>query len=669
MTSVPRRTVRTPEEEPAGVHGRDTQLLLDTLGEVVFETDAEGRWTYLNKAWEKLTGFEIDASLGTRFLDYVHPDELDHTVTLFMGVVAGGADHCHHETRYRTRDGNYRRVQIRAMVHRDHTGAVIGNTGTILDVTASRHGTETIGEHAALLNLVSAQVAGGDLPVGVAIYGADRRLKRASPVLDHITRTPQRLGAPLSHLTDRLQPVDPQRRAFGGDWGLVATATRTNHAQTADIDVTLGIPDSRDPDVTVTSATHSARTPVLSLRASVIPYLQDGEDMLALVLADITDLRRAERRQTGLARLSDLAMSGAEIDHLIANATSLIASTLDATDCDVIRIEAPGSRAPVANTPPACVRHLLEEDSTALTAWIGSPTSDFSLLSVHPPKTHSFTTDDQTFVRSIAHLLTAAIDRKHAERELRQLYEQAERGKEWLAASAQMTARVLTAPDQSSALNAITSTARQMAAADLGAVAVPDEHGTLVLTAVDVATSLHVTSETLRGLTVRFTTASAHDDLTHGRRLIVDQLDLRGSRVTPAPDLPFSTALIVPMRIASQPPTMLILAHLAAPPSHDCTARESDHVQAFANDAALALELAHAQQEQGRLAVFQERDRIARDLHDQVIQRLFAIGLQLHSTSRIVSDVATARLTAATNALDQTIDDIRHTIFHLNPTK
>ncbi|MBL7492434.1 PAS domain-containing protein, partial [Frankia sp. AgW1.1] len=61
------------------------------MAEVVFRTDAEGRWTYLNPAWTRLTGFDIDASLGNRFIDYVHPEELEHTIALFMAVVVGRA--------------------------------------------------------------------------------------------------------------------------------------------------------------------------------------------------------------------------------------------------------------------------------------------------------------------------------------------------------------------------------------------------------------------------------------------------------------------------------------------------------------------------------------------------------------------------------------------------
>jgi signal transduction histidine kinase len=86
----------------------------------------------------------------------------------------------------------------------------------------------------------------------------------------------------------------------------------------------------------------------------------------------------------------------------------------------------------------------------------------------------------------------------------------------------------------------------------------------------------------------------------------------------------------------------------------------------FAEQATLALQLARAREDQQRLALFEDRDRIGRDLHDLVIQRLFALGLGLESLGRSTSDpVATARLATAVDDLDETIKDIRRTIFAL----
>ena len=86
---------------------------------------------------------------------------------------------------------------------------------------------------------------------------------------------------------------------------------------------------------------------------------------------------------------------------------------------------------------------------------------------------------------------------------------------------------------------------------------------------------------------------------------------------------------------------------------------------AFAGHASLALEFARAQRDRERLAVYEDRDRIARDLHDLVIQRLFATGLTLQGLSKYVETAERPRLESAVDDLDGTIREIRRTIFSL----
>lgn len=93
---------------------------------------------------------------------------------------------------------------------------------------------------------------------------------------------------------------------------------------------------------------------------------------------------------------------------------------------------------------------------------------------------------------------------------------------------------------------------------------------------------------------------------------------------------------------------------------------ELDAATAFADHVALAGEHARNEHNRSRLAVFTDRDRIARDLHDQVIQRIFATGLGLQSVLRRISDEDTRkRLIRLVDDLDETIVQIRSTIFSL----
>ena len=80
----------------------------------------------------------------------------------------------------------------------------------------------------------------------------------------------------------------------------------------------------------------------------------------------------------------------------------------------------------------------------------------------------------------------------------------------------------------------------------------------------------------------------------------------------------------------------------------------------------MILEVARSREDAGRLSILEDQERIARDLHDTVIQRLFATGLSLQGASRLTVEPATSRVMAAVDDLDTTIRQIRTVIFGLS---
>lgn len=86
--------------------------------------------------------------------------------------------------------------------------------------------------------------------------------------------------------------------------------------------------------------------------------------------------------------------------------------------------------------------------------------------------------------------------------------------------------------------------------------------------------------------------------------------------------------------------------------------------------AGVAIENARLHSRAADVATLEDRERIARDLHDRVIQRLFAVGLSLQASLRQVSDPAlSARIGSAIDELDTTVRDVRSSIFELHSTR
>jgi len=102
------------------------------------------------------------------------------------------------------------------------------------------------------------------------------------------------------------------------------------------------------------------------------------------------------------------------------------------------------------------------------------------------------------------------------------------------------------------------------------------------------------------------------------------------------------------------------------PGSKPLSAASVEMMTTFAAQAGIGLELAEHRRDAERVAVFADRDRIARQLHDLVIQRLFATGMSLQAATGLLPEGPVAdRVSQAVDALDETIRDIRATIFTL----
>jgi signal transduction histidine kinase len=129
--------------------------------------------------------------------------------------------------------------------------------------------------------------------------------------------------------------------------------------------------------------------------------------------------------------------------------------------------------------------------------------------------------------------------------------------------------------------------------------------------------------------------------------------------------LPIGPAMVVPLVGTQRMRGALVVGRVQGRRRFEDT--DLDMATTFANHAAVALELADARADQQRVLLLEDRDRIARDLHDHVIQQLFAVGMTLHSVAAGLGDARqAARITAQVETLDATIAQIRASIYELH---
>jgi diguanylate cyclase (GGDEF)-like protein/PAS domain S-box-containing protein len=112
--------------------------MVESVQEVIFEADPTGAWTYLNPAWTRILGYDVDDCLGRGFLEFVHPDDRQANLDVFIETVGSGKERCRFDARYLTATGDIRFMEIHAWIFRGPDGTPLGSTGTLADVTDRR---------------------------------------------------------------------------------------------------------------------------------------------------------------------------------------------------------------------------------------------------------------------------------------------------------------------------------------------------------------------------------------------------------------------------------------------------------------------------------------------------------------------------------------------------
>ncbi|MFC8448657.1 GAF domain-containing protein [Kitasatospora sp. NPDC057223] len=266
-----------------------------------------------------------------------------------------------------------------------------------------------------------------------------------------------------------------------------------------------------------------------------------------------------------------------------------------------------------------------------------------------------FDAEDESILATLAVAAGVAIDNAR-------LYTRARLRERWLAASAEVTSSLLSGSSQQEVLDLLIARAAAIAGADLTVVALLIPGGG----SLEVRVALGLEADRHRGLVLPREGSFVGAAVETGG--LVTTVDVhKDPRITAGPPrwAGLGPAVAVPIgRVAGGVSGVLMLARAAGRPVFG--PEESAPLAGFAGQAALAMELAEHRRDSEQVALLEERDRIARDLHDLAIQRLFATGMTLQGATRFIEHPeASERVLRAIDDLDETVRTIRSSIFGL----
>ena len=252
-----------------------------------------------------------------------------------------------------------------------------------------------------------------------------------------------------------------------------------------------------------------------------------------------------------------------------------------------------------------------------------------------------FTAEDESLLEQLAGVAGSVIANART-------HEASERRQRWLEAGFSMSEALQETAELPGALRLVTSHLREVARAGTVAVVAAGDRGFSVV-AVDDG-SVHPVLADL-------------DKMIEVATPVLIEAEARATAL-PLPRIENTDGYVVPLPSKLAPGRLLVVLTDGADPAADVL--QPELLTGFADQAALALDRTQALLERQELLLIADRDRIARDLHDSVIQRLFATALQLQGLRRIVVlDEVRSRLDDAVSELNTTIRDIRSTIFEL----
>jgi signal transduction histidine kinase len=267
-----------------------------------------------------------------------------------------------------------------------------------------------------------------------------------------------------------------------------------------------------------------------------------------------------------------------------------------------------------------------------------------------------FSAEDERAVVILASQAGVAIENAH-------LYEEASRRERRLEAVREIATQILEGAEPEAILELVAQRARELVNADLATVATPDDRSdSLVLRVAD-----GFNAERLRGMVFPTQASVSGEVIQMGKPVILDDASSDERAYQPVVMAgQIGPAMFVPLSARGRAFGTLAVANRLS--GRRFSEDDLSVIETFAGQASVAVEYGRAQRELRRLTLMEDRERIAKELHDGVIQSLFAVGMGLQATATISRDPQIqARIDAAVADMDRVIRDLRNYIFGLRP--
>ena len=265
-----------------------------------------------------------------------------------------------------------------------------------------------------------------------------------------------------------------------------------------------------------------------------------------------------------------------------------------------------------------------------------------------------FTDDDEAAVLVLATQAGVAIANA-------QLYATVQLRERWLESVRAVATALLSGDTAHTALQLVAQNARELVDADMATISVPEAGGLRIMVADGAGAAELINVE------VPLAGSLSEEVIRTERTLVVEDASTSTLAQPMVSIAGVGPMILVPLSLRTSAPGVLAVGRLAG--RQTFSAADIPLLESFSEQASVALEYARALSEVSRLGMVEDRERIARDLHDGVIQSLFAVGIGLQGMAGLVADTRLAdRIQQYVGEIDRVIGDVRSYIFGLRPS-